>query len=162
MIRIELIGMDHYLLEEYSKEITPQLAKMLGVSSDDFFYQATGKLYHGGVDQTSWNCMAVIHLDKKFIDKEKAVADYILQTMTEYILNGYVQFVYETRPVYRKINEEYPPFLDKRPEEEINEDEEEYEEVDEEDIYTGDVFAGFEEKLQKRKQEENKGKKEGD
>lgn len=160
MITIEVIGMNHYMLSDYSHMHTKQIANLFETSEEEiFFHSGDLRLFHDGVDQTSWHTLVRIYAPSKYHAFEKNVAKYILDTITDYILNAHLEFIYlEEAHTYEKLNREYAPFFprEESDEEYIEEDYEENEDFSDEELFEGNAFAGFEEKLQAKAQKAEK------
>ncbi|MCH5180213.1 MAG: hypothetical protein J1F32_03245 [Erysipelotrichales bacterium] len=162
MITIEVIGMNHYMLSDYSHMHTKQIANLFETSENEiFFYSGDLKLFHDGVDQTSWHTLVRIHAPKKYEPFEKNVAKYLLDTLTDYILNAHIEFTYfDEHHSYEKLNHEYAPFFprEESDEEYVEEDYEEDEDFSDEELFEGNAFEGFEEKLKARQSESDEEK----
>ena len=143
------------------------------------FYAHAGMMFHFGVEQTSWDTLVIVRAPEEAHPLEEAVTDYLFKTLSQFSINLTVQFNYfEREHSHTKINEQYPRFIgpDQINPDEYNDDEEYYseeeEEVeleehdhdhehhhhhheeeidikDEESIYLGNAFEGFEEALDK-------------
>lgn len=152
MINVEIIGMDRYMMYDYSHDITKNLANIYETKTENIFFSGgDSKLVHDGNDQTSWHVLMRVHAPNKYHCLEKQVADFLLKTAADYVLNVHVVFVYfEEHHIYHKINDEYPLFIEHREETNV---EYSYEDVDDEEIYDGNVFENFEEKLEKADEE---------
>ena len=151
MITIEVIGMNHYMLGDYSAATTKHIANLYEVGEEEiFFHSGDLRLYHNGVDQTSWHTLVRVHAPKKFEIFEKNVANYLLTSLVDYILNAHIEFVYfDETHTYEHLNKEYPAFFpkDESDDEYIEEDYEDDEDFSDEELFEGNAFEGFEEKL---------------
>lgn len=160
MITIEVIGMNHYMLGDFSKMHTKKIADLFETSEDEiYFYCGDTKLFHQGVDQTSWHTLMRVHAPHKYHPFEENVAKYLLVSMTDYILNAHVEFVYfEEEHSYNKKNTDYPDFFpeEKYEDEYEEEDYEEDEDFSDEELFEGNAFEGFEEKLKEGKKDKEK------
>lgn len=151
MITIEVIGMNHYMLSDYSRMHTKQIANLYETSEGEiFFHSGDLRLFHDGVDQTSWHTLVRIYAPTKFHSFEKNVAKYLLDTLTDYILNAHLEFIYiEEAHTYEKLNSEYAAFFPREESDEkyVEEDFDEEEDFSDEEMFEGNAFEGFEEKL---------------
>lgn len=163
MITIEVIGMNHYMLMDYSKMHTKQIANLFETSEDEiFFHSGDLRLFHAGVDQTSWHVLMRVYAPHKYHPFEANVAKYLIESMLDYILNAHVQFVYvDEGHYYEKLNNDYPAFFPDEPHDEDDYDENEDEEnidddedFSDEELFEGNAFAGFEEKMKQKANEE--------
>lgn len=156
MITISIYGLDQYAVGHYSKENTKNLAQLFETNEDNIlFYAPNSYLLHYGMDQTSWNSIVRINAPRKFAALETKVAEYILKTIVVYCINASVEFYYyEEKNRYEFINKEYPRFLS-----EENIVNVEHEEIDEEEIYHGNVFENLDEKIEEEIIRRNKNEK---
>ena len=174
MITIQILGLDPYVVGHYSKEHTSNLAQLFEVEEDQLsFYAHSGMMFHFGVEQTSWDTLVIVRAEDDKRICEEAVTDYIFKTLTQFSINVTVQFNYfDKKHAHSKINDQYPRFIgpdqidpneyndDLEYEEAVEDDHEHHhdhhdhdeEEIDienEESIYLGNAFEGFEEALDK-------------
>ena len=160
MITIEVIGMNHYMLADYSHMHTKGIANIFETKeSEIFFHSGDLRLYHDGVDQTSWHTLIKVHAPRKYEAFEAVAAKYLLESFTDYILNAHVEFYYfDEKHSYEKLNNEYAQFF---PREEVDEEDEDYdgeenEDFSDEELFEGNAFAGFEDKLKEQEKKKNK------
>lgn len=180
MITIQILGLDQFVVGHYSKDHTDNLAQLYESDPSLLnFYAPNAMIFHAGVEQTSWNTLVIVRAPKKFKPMEKEVANYLLSTLCEFSINLEIEFEYfDSSSRYEKINGSYPRFLgadqikvadislsNEMPAlDDDDEDEEEHhhhhhhhdgeEELADEDsgeIYLGNAFAGFDEKLDEAK-----------
>lgn len=151
MITVIFYGLDQFVVGQLSEEMTEGLAKLYEVKEDEInFVAPENMVFHKGVDQTSWNVLVHVHAPKKVGVLQDQVADFIMNFMGDLAINKYVEFYYypeENR--YQKLNPTYPRYLTEdnsviSEDAEYDEDTEEGEGDDE--IYTGDIFEGLEDK----------------
>lgn len=172
MIIIQVLGLDQFVVGRYSREHTANLAQLFEVEEGEIvFYSPSSMVFHKGVEQTSWQTLVIIRCDEKFHPLEEGVASYILKTLNLFSINVHVEFDYvHGHHCYDYVNSEYPRFLDMaesheddysfsygdEPEEMEGDIVEEHDhehchhlhDGEEEEIFLGDAFAGFEEKLE--------------
>ncbi len=166
MITIQILGLDQFVIGRYSRENTGNLAQLFHCGEDDIsFYAPNSMMFHNGVEQTSWNILVVVLAPSRFKNVEKEVADYIGKSLGLFAINMNVVFNYfeeENLHVYR--NPDYPLFIshDEIREQEITmqfgemPEDDEIEESEEErvsgsaqaDVFVGDAFEGFEERVE--------------
>ncbi len=167
MILISVLGLDQFVVGHYSKEHTSNLAELFETDTDDInFYAPSSMIFHNGVEQTSWNTVVKVMAECQYRAVENNVAEYLMKTLSEFSINVQVVFeYYEEENSYEKINEEYPRYITesnivKTEEEEEDDccDDDDCSEADPrdraeldidnpDDIYLGNAFEGFEEKL---------------
>ena len=162
MITISIYGLDQFVVGHYSKEHTSNLANLMETESANIsFFSPNAIIFHNGVEQTSWNTLVIVRCPKKLQVLEKKIADYFIKTLNQFTINVLVQFDYfEQDSSYQYLNPDYPRFITTdniQTEEEVEEhdhcDDEEcdchhdHEEENAEDIYLGNAFEGFEDKL---------------
>ena len=140
-----MYGLDQYTVGHYSKDHTKNLANLLEVKEDDVsFYAPEAYVFHNGVEQTSWNAIIKVNAPESCEANEASVAKYLLETLKEFSINLQVEFYYyHKHHHYEHINKEYPRFIEE--DNIVNVEEEDYEEGDE--LYEGNIFENFEEKL---------------
>jgi len=146
MITISILGLDQYVVGHYSGDNTKNLANLYEVSEDDIsFYAPNCYMFHNGVEQTSWNTLVRVHAPERFKVFESKISHYLLNTLKNFSINVAVEFFYyDEHHRYEYINESYPRFLTEDnlvnvEEEELGEDEE---------LYEGNIFEGYEDKLE--------------
>lgn len=76
------------------------------------FYAPNAMIFHEGVEQTSWNTLVIVRAPKKFKPVEADVANYLMTTLSEFSINLEIEFEYFDSSVrYEKVNEAYPRFI---------------------------------------------------
>ncbi|MGI6714223.1 MAG: hypothetical protein ACOX3K_04205 [Bacilli bacterium] len=155
MITITILGLDHYVTGEISKQAIPALSQMLRIPETDIlFFGPEGGLYFQGVDQTSWQGVIIVTLPETLKNKERDIAAYLLTSTSDSLLNLSVEFHYfATGSYYERVNEDYPRFLREDDLQQLEADEEnddagvdEEEHQSGEEVYHGNAFADFEER----------------
>lgn len=171
MITIHLYGLDHFVVGQYSREHTGNIAQLFETPEEEVSFLSSDSVYlHDGVEQVSWNALVVVHAPEKYEPFEKIVADYFLKTLSPFAIHVSVQFEYfHNHSIYESVNPNYPRFItaDQIHDVTIEEDEGEEEcqcghhhegeetlSESEEEVYTGNAFEGFEERLAKASGEE--------
>ncbi|MBQ9456966.1 MAG: hypothetical protein IJU64_00435 [Bacilli bacterium] len=181
MITIQVLGLDQFVVGRYSREHGANLAQLFETDENDIvFYAPNSMVFHGGVEQTSWQTIVIVRAPEKYLPLEEAVADYLLRTMNLFSINIHLEFEYVSEAhTYDFINSKYPRYIEV-PEEKNDDYEfsfgEEPEEMEgeivhghdhdhdhehcdhdhaEEDVYLGDAFAGFEEKYEEAMKKKN-------
>ncbi|MCI5940209.1 MAG: hypothetical protein SPI62_05915 [Candidatus Enteromonas sp.] len=176
MITFQILGLDQFVVGHYSKEHTANLAQLY--ESDESlinFYAPNSMVFHDGVEQTSWNTIVIVRAPEKFKPMEAHVANYLIQTLSEFSINLEIEFEYfSSSSRYEHINESYPRFIREENIKEadvtlsndmpdLHEEETECCEGDEcechhchpheeekendQEIFLGDAFAGLDDKL---------------
>lgn len=168
MIVISVIGLDQFVVGNYSKAHTSNLAEVFEVMEDDVNFEAPQTMiFHEGVEQTSWQTVVVIRAPRSAEIHEAKAAEYILRTLKDFSINIEIIFeYYEEAHRYELVNEEYPRYiassnvmdvrddftLDEEDDDEDGEadprDRADLDYNDEHQIYLGDAFAGHEEELE--------------
>lgn len=148
MITITIYGLDQFVVGRLSRELTPLVAKLYEVSEDDVSFIAPQVMvFHNGTEQTSWNILIHVHAPQKAALVQDQMADLLLNGIGDVAIHKAIEFYYfHQDDRYTKINEAYPLYIT---EENIVDVEEEYPEDIEEgegddEIFTGDIFKGFE------------------
>lgn len=148
MINVVLKGVDEFLGSHVEAVLSPQIAKILKVDGDEIMFVCLhSMIYHGEIDQTSYHMIVTVELDEEYREKERELAEYILEASRNFSVHCHVNFVYLASKSYARIEKDYPLFVTASNEVEIEESEAE----DEEEIYLGDVFADFDRQMKERK-----------
>jgi len=150
MITVTFYGLDQFVVGNLSRELTPLVAKLYEVSEDDVIFLAPQDMvFHKGTEQTSWNILVRVNAPKKVSVLQDQMAELMMHGIGEVAIHVAVEFYYYSQDDrYQKINESYPRFLS---DENLVSVDDEYpenlEEGEEEDqVYTGDIFEGFDDK----------------
>ena len=151
MITITFYGLDQFVVGQLSRELTPLVAKLYEVSEDDVLFIAPeAMVFHKGTEQTSWNILIQVNAPKKVSVLQDQMAQLMMHGIGEVAINVAVEFTYYSEDNrYQKLNENYPRFLTEDNLVDVEGDEypEDIEEGEEEDqIFTGDIFEGLEDK----------------
>ena len=154
MIKIEISGVDPYLIMGYSKDHTTNLANLFEVGEEEIMFVGHDVLpVYKGVDQTSWNAVVHVYLQEKYEPVEKLAAKYLLNTLNELSVHVNLDFIYlHAHAEYAYVNDAYPRFLDEKHAKEMEEEEE-----GEVEIFEGNIFEGHEEELDRIYDEHHKG-----
>jgi len=166
MIVISIIGLDQFVVGDYSAAHTSNIAEIFETMDDDVNFEAPQTMiFHQGSEQTSWQAFVTVGAPRSAEIFEAKAAEYILRTLKEFAINIEIVFeYYEENHHYEFVNEEYPRYMEGSHIAEITEEfgEEEYDDDEEADprdradldyndehqIYLGDAFAGHEEELE--------------
>lgn len=144
MITVIIYGLDQFVVGRLSREMTPNLAKLYEVNTDEILFVAPENMvFHQGVEQTSWNIIVHVHAPKKVSVLQDQIANLILNSIGEVAINKILEFYYyEQDNRYFKFNNSYPRFInDDNLIKGENEDYQEKEEGEgEEEIFTGNIF----------------------
>ena len=151
MITITIYGLDQFVVGRLSRELTPLISRLYEVSEEDVnFIAPEAMVFHKGTEQTSWNILIRVDAPLKVSVLQDQMAALLLNGIGEVAIHKTVDFYYYSQDNhYTKIDENYPRYLseDNLVNLEGEQYDEELEEGEEEDqIYTGDIFAGIEEK----------------
>ncbi len=151
MIQVLIKGVDEYLGVHVEEVLLPGLMKITKAEETEIIFTCLHSIiYHNGVDQTSLHMVIDLDLDPKYISLEKQIADYLLEESSKFSIHAHIQFNYVNGKSYHRIDESYPYYVTDKNSIEIEDDEDE--EVEQE-IFTGNIFENFEEKI---KEKENK------
>lgn len=147
MITITIYGLDQFVVGNLSRELTPLIAKLYEVDEDEVnFIAPNAMMFHKGVEQTSWNILILVDAPKKVSVLQDHMAELMLHGIGDVAIHVTVEFKYYSEDDrYTKINPDYPRFIS---EENLVDVDNEYPEnleegEDEDQIYTGDIFAGL-------------------
>ena len=147
MITITIYGLDQFVVGNLSRELTPLIAKLYEVDEDEVnFIAPNAMMFHKGVEQTSWNILILVDAPKKVSVLQDHMAELMLHGIGDVAIHVAVEFKYYSEDDrYTKINPDYPRFISEENLVDVdNEYPEDLEEGEEEDqIYTGDIFAGL-------------------
>ena len=151
MITITIYGLDQFVVGRLSRELTPLISRLYEVGEEDVnFIAPEAMVFHKGTEQTSWNILIRVDAPLKVSVLQDQMAALLLNGIGEVAIHKTVDFYYYSQDNhYTKIDENYPRYLseDNLVNLEGEQYDEELEEGEEEDqIYTGDIFAGIEEK----------------
>lgn len=150
MITVTFYGLDQFVVGNLSRELTPLVAKLYEVSEDDVIFLAPQDMvFHKGTEQTSWNILVRVNAPKKLSVLQDQMAELMMHGIGDVAIHVAVEFYYYSQDDrYQKINESYPRFLSDENlvsvEDEFPDNLEEGEEEDQ--VYTGDIFEGFDDK----------------
>lgn len=149
MITLTFYGLDQFVVGRISGEISDKVAKLFEIDEDEVdFIAPENMVFHKGVEQTSWNTKVIVHAPEKYKDLkiQRQVAELLLEEVSIYSINVAVEFsYYDLGMYYTKFNDEYPRFITEDNIVNIEEDEE-FDEEGDGDIYNGDIFAPYFEK----------------
>ncbi len=145
MITITMIGLDQYTVAHYSKDHTKNLADLFETSEENILFVATDSLtFYKGVDQPSWNSVIKVNAPSKFEAVKNVVAKYLISTLKDFSINLAIEFTfYHEHDRFEYINPDYPRFLTEENIANVEEDELN----DGEELFEGNIFEGYQEKL---------------
>ena len=151
MITVTIYGLDQFVVGQISRDLTPLVAKLYEVSEEDVIFIAPeAMVFHKGTEQTSWNILIKVNAPKKVSVLQNQMAQLMMHGIGEVAIHVTVQFEYYSQDDrYQKINDNYPRFLSEENLVDVEGDEypEDIEEGEEEDqIFTGDIFEGLNDK----------------
>ena len=150
MVNISIYGLDQFVVGDLSVQITPLLARLYEIKEDDINFISTNNMvFHNGVEQTSWRAIVEVKAPEELERLQENARDILFHFISEIAIHVEVIFSYYCHhDRFLKINENYPLYMEDSNlinlEEEYSEDMEEGEGEDE--IFTGDIFEGIEEK----------------
>ena len=147
MVTFNVYGLDQFVVGELSARISKDIAKIYEVDPDEVhFISSSNMVFHNGNEQTSWRVIIEVLAPKKVEVLQEQMCNLLEHYISEVAIHLEVVFRYYSVDHYhKKLNSDYPLFLEDKNlvnfDEEYNEDMEEGEEEDE--IYTGDIFEGL-------------------
>ena len=147
MVTINIYGLDQFVAGELSQRISKDVAKIYEMDVDDIhFISSNNMVFHEGNEQTSWRVFVEVNAPKKVEVLQEQMSRLLSHYISEVAIHVEILYkYYSVDHYYQKINNDYPLFLEDKNlvnfEDEYNEDMEEGEGEDE--IYTGDIFAGI-------------------
>ncbi len=150
MITIIFYGLDEFVVGRLSRQITPALAKLYEVNEDDInFVSPNNMIFHNGVEQTSWQVLLHVHAPMKVSVLQDQVAKLLFADIGEMAIHKTIEFYYYSQDNrYQQINKDYPLYL--KEENLVGVEQEEWQDKEigegEDEIFTGDIFEGLEEK----------------
>lgn len=146
MILITFEGLDPFVTGRYSREHLKNLANLFEASEDEIsFFVPNGTIVHNGIEQTSWNIRVKVECPLRYHALEENVANYLLKTLKDFAIHIEVLFHYfDEAHSHKRVSSEYPLFIGH---DEVKEAEEKWEEEQDDEVYTGDVFAEHKEEL---------------
>lgn len=172
MVTLTFLGLDQYVVGHYSKENSAALADLFEIDPADLDFVAPANyIYHEGVEQTSWNVIVRVYAPEECEALEGKIASYLTQTLGDFAINIRVVFnYYHSHHLYSHFNSDYPRFITESNlvHDDCGEDHEDGEGEadprdradldfnDENQLYLGNAFEGFEEKLDKAAAEKEK------
>lgn len=177
MIRIFVYGIDQYLVGDYSKDHTDNLAALFETHCGEISFVAPScMVFHEGAEQTSWDAFCIVYAPSKYEKLEKNVAEYLLKTLTLNSVHFSVYFQYfEEGNHHMQLNPSFPRYIEGEKKDpnaydgsmyEVGEDpehdhddcdcdehghhHEELDYSDENQIYLGNAFEDFEKTMEER------------
>ena len=173
MINITFYGIDPYMLRGLSKDLTEKVANLCEVSKEDILFMSSdGLLCFNGVEQDDWYALIYVDMPHELEVFEKQFVELFKYHLDKAVLHFEVVFrYYHNHSHYVELNEDYPRYIDEKNQifAENDEDGDNFKEVynhedkcddpecaehhhDDQRIYLGNAFEGFEEKLEEIKE----------
>ena len=147
MITVVFYGLDQFLVGDLSLSLEKDLAKLYEVDEDEInFIAPNDMIFHKGVEQTSWRVIVEVNAPKKLEVLQDQAIDVILHHVKQIAIHVEILFKYYLQDNhFLYVNEDYPLYMEEKPEVDIESDyPEDIEEGEGEDeIYTGDIFEGI-------------------
>ncbi len=147
MITVVFYGLDQFLVGDLSMSLEKDLAKLYEVEEDEInFIAPNDMIFHKGVEQTSWRVIVEVNVPKKLEVLQDQAIDVILHHVKQIAIHVEILFKYYLQDNhYLYVNEDYPLYMEEKPEVELETDyPEDLEEGEGEDeIFTGDIFEGI-------------------
>lgn len=158
MIVVKLLGIDQYQAGELVRDIHSSVAEILETDPTNVvFYAPDSFIYYKGVDQTSYQLDVEIQLPMKYHPLEERINDCLVKLLKESHVHIRVLFDYfEEEHEHLYIDEEYPRFMteDNMAHFEYEENDHNHHKNEKEDIFLGNAFAEYEERVKEKEQEQ--------
>ena len=142
MIIIKVIGLDQFIVGRISKDVSKSVANLYEVDLDDVNFVAPNcMIFHNGVEQTSWHVIIDVNAPKKVEVLQSEMAKLLIKTFKDVAINVEVLFhYYSVDNHYIDINLDYPRYISESNIVGIQENDEEESEIDEQEIFSGNIF----------------------
>lgn len=157
MIIIKLLGVDQFQAQSFVSDIQEEVAQAFETEPDQIlFYAPDSFLIYRGVDQTSFYLDVEVELPESYHPLENQIADVLHKIFSKNHVHVRVLFSYfEKEHEHEFIDESYPRFMTEENSAHFEADEEEEEDgVSEEEIYTGNAFADYDERVKEKEKEQ--------
>ena len=84
MITISILGLDQFVVGDYSREITKKIADAYEINEDEIlFYAPQAFIFHKGFDQSAYNVVVKVEAERKYEVFEKIVFTIISKTLSK-------------------------------------------------------------------------------
>ena len=146
MVYIKVVGLDQFIVGRVSRDYTNKIANLYEMDEDEVNFVAPNcMIFHKGVEQTSWHVLINVMAPKKVLVLQDQMSDLIKAAFANVTINLDIVFSYYSEDDYDFYrNNDYPRYIS---EDNIVDDEVEYEDVDDDEIFDGDIFASVKTKL---------------
>ena len=146
MVYIKVVGLDQFIVGRVSRDYTNKIANLYEMDEDEVNFVAPNcMIFHKGVEQTSWHVLVNVMAPKKVLVLQDQMSDLIKAAFANVTINLDIVFSYYSEDDYDFYrNNDYPRYIS---EDNIVDDEVEYEDVDDDEIFDGDIFASVKTKL---------------
>ena len=146
MVYIKVVGLDQFIVGRVSRDYTDKIANLYEMDEDEVNFVAPNcMIFHRGVEQTSWHVLVNVMAPKKVLVLQDQMSDLIKAAFANVTINLDIVFSYYSEDDYDFYrNNDYPRYIS---EDNIVDDEVEYEDVDDDEIFDGDIFASVKTKL---------------
>ncbi len=147
MVTINIYGLDQFVVGEMSARCSKDIAKIYEMDPDEIHFIAPNSMvFHNGEEQTSWRVFIEVTAPKKVEVLQDQICALLAHYVSEAAIHLEIVFKYYSVDHYfKKLNPDYPLFLEDKNtvvfDEDYSEDMEEGEGEDE--IFTGDIFEGI-------------------
>ena len=148
MITISILGLDQYIVGRLSRDLTTNIAKLYELDEDQVVFVApSNMIFHKGVEQTSWNVIVRVNAPMKVQVLQDEMANLLSLGLSEVAINLVIEFTYYSQDNrYEKLHPDYPRYIAENNLSDLDIELPDYEDIDPEDVYDGDVFEDFEDK----------------
>lgn len=148
MITFITYGVDPYTLGKISGEATAKFADLFETTEDNInFFATDGIFYHNGIEQNTWYVLVKVLLPRKLQIFQKDACKILRSAFDIVCIHMEVVFEYysvDDREVL--TNKDYPKYLTSSNLVDIAEDSL-FDDEDEDDLFDGDAFEDYKEKL---------------
>lgn len=147
MISISISGLDLYIVGHLSKSLLKTLSAAFHTAEELISFRGTeAVIFHEGIDQNAWETLVQIQVPQTVKFSEAEVAKILYQGLKEHTIHIHVSFSYYA-PDHRHsfVSKDYPRFITESNVVEAGASTHE----PTEEIYTGDIFTGVQEQLDK-------------
>lgn len=148
MVFVKFEGADQYIASDFSHDINRKLQKIYGIKENELnFLMEDSFFVHDGQEQTSFQVLVEILAPEELMSKEKELEKFLAKELNNLAIHSHIIFTYfSSSHAYDEINSDYPEYMTpdnmvKASNEEEQKDEESEEEgLEENDLFTGNIF----------------------
>ncbi len=138
-----MTGFPDFVVREYSQIYLKSISQIFETEENEIvFVHDNSLVLHNGVEQTMWFCFIELSLDERYKYFEDIMNKFLYETLKEQAINLSITYKYCVNSSNKIILiSEYPKFVSEDNAVEVTQPEYEEEDImDEEKIYTGNIF----------------------